>query len=270
MSLDLQELTADWDHSTGEICARLIVGCDGVELVQLRVDLGVMQMFPDGRPDGQRYRGFPRVLDFIAHEQRLETGQPGLDDWRELEREVYQVNYRRLAFSDLAEEALVNQEPETAAAHLRRALRDIDYCLKCIELARAAPEYRLGGSAVALQPALLFHAGRLRTQLAVVQGRYDAAVEAAEQAEQQLLTMLDDTGLDEEQREQDPGVLFLRELAQRLRDEYDIAGTLQEQLEEAIRNEDFETAARLRDEIRQRQEEEQPPREDQSPPPAGL
>ena len=52
MNLDLNTLIEGWNRAPGEIAARIVRGMDGADLVQLRVDLGVLQMYPAGRPDG--------------------------------------------------------------------------------------------------------------------------------------------------------------------------------------------------------------------------
>ena len=53
MSLDLNTILKDWPHESGSIKVRKITGFDGCEKLQLRVDLGVLQMEMSGRPDGQ-------------------------------------------------------------------------------------------------------------------------------------------------------------------------------------------------------------------------
>ena len=68
MGLDVKELMEGWDCPDGEVGARLIVGRDGPEVVQLRIELGVLQMTLDGRPDGLRYHGMTNVLEYIEHE----------------------------------------------------------------------------------------------------------------------------------------------------------------------------------------------------------
>jgi len=253
MTLDLRDVTADWQYRAGEICARMVIGRDGAELVQMRVDLGLMQMFPDGRPDGKRYRGLPTALEYLRHELRL--GGTGIqpEDWRELERELYQLNYRRLAFSSLAEESLARNDASAARGHLRRGLRDIAMCLERVRLMEQHRAESLAMGGHALKPTLTFQQGRLRVQLHVVEQRYEEAIEEAQRAERALDSVLAEFGLDAEQREEDPGVLFLRDLSQRLRREYDIPLTLRERLELAVESDDFETAARLRDELRRRE-----------------
>ncbi len=253
MTLDLHTLTANWTFVPGEICARSILGRDGTELIQLRVDLGVMQMFPDGRPDGQRYRGFPTVLEFCQHELRLEGATLPAEEWRELEREVYQINYRRLALCSLMECALKEQDEPTARRHVARALRDIDACLERIDFLTQQRDTPLAGGR-ALRPTLVFHRGRLRAQAAILEGQYEAAIEAAEQGQDDLAGVLAELGLDTEQCQDDPGVQFLRRLSVRLRGEYEIPRTLREQMEDALAREDYEEARKLKDALRRRNE----------------
>jgi len=44
MSLDLNDLLRDWPHEPGMIKVRKILGTDGKEKIQLRIDLGLIQM----------------------------------------------------------------------------------------------------------------------------------------------------------------------------------------------------------------------------------
>lgn len=252
MTLDLNDLLADWNCPAGEICARVVVGRDGAELLQLRVDLGVMQMFPDGPPDGRRFRGLPSVLEYCQHELRLAGSQLTPADWRELEREVHQLNYRRLALTSLAEAALGRGDEQAARLHLCRALRDTQTCLTSLRLAAARGGAGFSPTAMALRTTLVFHLGRLSVQLRIVEKAYEEAVEEAVRGVRRLDALLAELGLDGEQRAQDPGITFLRRLEQRLRREYEIPATRRERLEQAIAQEDFETAARLRDELRRR------------------
>ena len=52
MSLDLNTLLNEWPHEPGAIKVRKILGLDGREKLQLRIDLGMLQMEMTGRPDG--------------------------------------------------------------------------------------------------------------------------------------------------------------------------------------------------------------------------
>ena len=64
MSLDLNTILKDWPHENGTIKVRKIIGLDGREKLQLRIDLGVLQMEMTGRPDGQRPHGSESLLAY--------------------------------------------------------------------------------------------------------------------------------------------------------------------------------------------------------------
>ena len=73
MSLDLNLLLKDWPHETGAIKVRKIIGLDGREKLQLRIDLGVLQMEVAGRPDGQRPHNCESLL--VYHQRRAERAE---------------------------------------------------------------------------------------------------------------------------------------------------------------------------------------------------
>jgi hypothetical protein len=250
MTLDLDELTSGWDCPPGELRARAITGRDGEELLQLRIDLGVMQMLPAGRPDGTRYCGLPSAAEFVRHELRLGR-ELGSADWDELERELTQTNYRRMAYAGLAEAAMSQGDEPQARRFLSGALADIQACLAMLKLLRKCGAR--GERFHALLPTLVFDRARVAAQLQVIEEHFEDAIDHAELGAAKLDELLAELGYDEEQRAADPGLRYLRALASELRTEYGITQTLAEQLAEAIANDDFETAARLRDELERRQ-----------------
>jgi len=67
---DLTEILAEWAFQPGQINVRLIQGKDGEPRIQVRLDLGLLQMFVDGRPDGQHPDGFDSLLEL--HEARVD------------------------------------------------------------------------------------------------------------------------------------------------------------------------------------------------------
>ncbi len=73
MHRDLTELLAEWPFEPGQISVRLIEAADGTPRIQVRLDLGVLQMFVNGRPDGQRPDGYESLLDL--HESRIDQMQ---------------------------------------------------------------------------------------------------------------------------------------------------------------------------------------------------
>jgi len=62
---DIDDALRDWPYEPGVISARIVRARDGREVVQLRIEMGIMQMEVDHRPDGQRPGGFETYLDFL-------------------------------------------------------------------------------------------------------------------------------------------------------------------------------------------------------------
>ena len=84
MRRDISKLLKDWPHEPGKLNARLIEADDGTPRLQVRLDLGIIQMYLDGRPDGQPTHAFPSLLEY--HESRFdEAGRVdmGLGDLEE-------------------------------------------------------------------------------------------------------------------------------------------------------------------------------------------
>lgn len=253
MSLDLIEITGEWAGRTEGIRARLITGVDGRELVQLKVDLGLLQMFPDDQPAGPDVPA--DVLAKLQAESR--AGRPIAESLlATLQRELAQFNFRRLALTVVAEEAIQSNDEAAARRSLQRAIRDIEHCmaiLDALEVAdtSAAQPHR------ALRPPLVFNHARLGSRLLESEERFAEAAEVADTGAGRLIDVLELFGYDPADCGNDPAVQFLRQNADRLRgmaaSEDDPRVGL---LRQALAQEDFETAARLRDELRRRARDE--------------
>ena len=106
MSQDLNDLLDGWPHEPGQIKVRKIMGSDGQEKVQLRLDLGLIQMEMKGRPDGQRPKGYESLLTFHQHRARAaeesdETYKLSAEDCGELQQEGIQYYHRYLSLFQL-------------------------------------------------------------------------------------------------------------------------------------------------------------------------
>jgi len=71
MNIDLTKLLEAWPYESGKINVRLINGDDETPKIQIRLDLGILQMNIDGRPDGKRPGGYPSLLDY--YEAKLDA-----------------------------------------------------------------------------------------------------------------------------------------------------------------------------------------------------
>ena len=67
MSSDhLDELLEKWPFDPESLCVRLLKGADGRDIIQLRIDLGILQLDTTGRPDGMRPEGYSTLLDWLC------------------------------------------------------------------------------------------------------------------------------------------------------------------------------------------------------------
>ncbi|MHB1033684.1 MAG: UvrB/UvrC motif-containing protein [Pirellulales bacterium] len=70
MSKDICKIVEGWEYEPDEIAVRVISGDDGRDKIQMRLDLGVLQMEFDGRPDGTRPEGADSWLEYYEGRQQ--------------------------------------------------------------------------------------------------------------------------------------------------------------------------------------------------------
>src|SRR5262249_6520002 len=102
MSLDLNTILKDWSHENRAIKVRKILGLDGRRKLQLRIDLGGLQMELTGRPDGTRPHNCESLLTY--HQLKAaraaaaqETYQLTAEQCAELQQEGIQYYHRYLS-----------------------------------------------------------------------------------------------------------------------------------------------------------------------------
>ena len=71
---DISRILNNWEFDAEDICARKIVGQDGCEKLQVRGDLGMLQMDLDGRPDGSRPKNKESLLHHYSHKLESKKG----------------------------------------------------------------------------------------------------------------------------------------------------------------------------------------------------
>lgn len=74
---DISAILAGWAYNPSQINARRIITDAGDECIQVRLDLGILQMHTSGRPDGARPMGFESLLEY--YENLLDESQDGPD-----------------------------------------------------------------------------------------------------------------------------------------------------------------------------------------------
>src|SRR4051812_32455835 len=77
--MDVTHALRGWAFQPGQVNVRLIRGNDGKPKLQLRLDLGLLQMELDGRPDGRRPHRAVTELDFQRRKLATHVKKYGSD-----------------------------------------------------------------------------------------------------------------------------------------------------------------------------------------------
>lgn len=91
MSNDLSSILRQWPYESGQINVRLITGDDGEPKVQMRLDLGLLQMEAFGRPDGERPSGYDSLLEYFETMAEEAGTEPPMAAEESAEFESYQT-----------------------------------------------------------------------------------------------------------------------------------------------------------------------------------
>lgn len=243
---DLTAMMKSWPYEPGRINVRRLIGEDGRAKVQVRIDLGVLQMEAEGRPDGQRPGGFESLLDRHADELERyikENGSPqgfvlSGEECRALREEAVQYYHRYVAVFALGDYAAVVRD--TA-----RNLKVFDLCNQY-----AADE----GDQQALEQFrayVLTMQTRARAELALAAGLPKDALAALDHGLAELRAVFEDAGLGDAYEGANE-VQLLRGMRDALVPKLPTSQRveLQERLRAALDAENYELAAILRDELR--------------------
>ncbi|MHC4590114.1 MAG: UvrB/UvrC motif-containing protein, partial [Planctomycetota bacterium] len=234
----------------GRINVRQITGHDGRPKLQIRIDLGVIQMEMEGRPDGGRPEGFESLLDYQKDRMTRYVDQGGASDGfvlsaeecRALREEAVQYYHRYVGLLALGDFAGVVRDTtrnlavfdlcrDFAAGEADRTVLEQFRPYVIMMRARGEAEQALA-------------ANRTRDALVAIDGGLGEIREVFEQAGQ-------GAAFDEASE-----VQLLRGMRDALVPKLPISQRmeLQERLRSAIDAENYELAAVLRDELRLLQE----------------
>jgi len=239
-SKGLDDVLRDWGFDPHSLSVRLVKGSDGRDVIQMRIDLGVLQMETQGRPDGQTFDGYPSFLDrMLALEEKSPDFVMDDDQCFDADREFLQYYHRRISWLRLQ--------------HYHRAVEDADHTLALMDVCRDhAPDEDWTMSHEQYRPFVMFH----RTQAAAMAALDEADAEKAISLLEDGLEQIRDIFIEheaEEEFDEDEMVVQLTKLRDSLCEEYDIGPSLQQQLDQAVKTEQYELAAQLRDELARRE-----------------
>jgi hypothetical protein len=237
---DIDFIFREWPYQPGVISARLVTAADGRKLLQMRIEMGVLQMELTGRPDGQKPNGATTYLEWLVA-QAAAAAEPLVlteEQCFEIDREFLQFYHRRICCLALRE--------------FRQAVDDADHTLALMKFVAAhSPDAEWTASHEQYRPFVLFHRIQAATLVRLQESGAEAAIEEINGGLDQMREVFAAIEA-EEQFDDDELVKHLIELKESLREEYHVGPTLAEQLADAVASEEYERAARLRDEIARR------------------
>jgi hypothetical protein len=249
MPRDLDDVIQGWPHDPvpGEHLAREVRARNGRKVLQVRIELGVLQLEVTGRPDGARPHGFVTYLDYLRHAAANREPSSGgkASRWSmseeqcaESDREFIQFYHRRVAWRTLGRHD--------------RAIQDADHTLALMDFVRwhgNGEEYIT--SHEQFRGIVLFHRTEAAFALALERHRPEEAIDALHDGIDRLNTH-QRVWWEEHDPLESPNpklVEQLRKIEHEVRQKFLVEKTLRERLDEAVAREDYEQAARLRDQI---------------------
>lgn len=257
MKDDITQLLDEWNYQPGQINVRVIRGRDGGDKIQLRVDLGVLQMNVDGRPDGKRPGGHESLLAHCqAKLSRLQKAAGteevdfalSVEDCAKLHQEAVQYHHRYICHFQLGDH--------------ERVVRDAAHNLAlCDFVERHAPGAEFAVWVAMLRPQSLVMHTRGRAELALRTASLDEAIARIQFGLDQLRRCYpeDSSGI-----ARPPGgeVSFLEGWLEQLEASRPLTERqrLEQALRTAVQKEDYERAAKVRDALRKLSPPEAPGR----------
>jgi hypothetical protein len=245
-SKDITPMLRGWDYEPGTINVRKISGLDGSPKLQMRVDLGLLQMEVNGRPDGERPFGCESLLEYhekqIATLQRQEGSEMGFHltstECQSLREEAIMYYQRYLSL-------FVLEDFPGVVRDTSRNLRVLDLCSKYADDEQdrlILEQYRAY--------IIMMHT-RARASILDSDNKHAEALEAVNDGLEAIREFFQRFGQEDAFGESNE-VRVLKRLARDLRRKVPVtsAERLQRKLDRAVKNEQYEEAARLRDKLR--------------------
>jgi hypothetical protein len=243
---DLTQFLSDWPYRAGQTNVRRITGSDGLAKIQVRIDLGVLQMEMAGRPDGRRPDGFDSIFDYQRDRLERYTHESGTpagfvlteEECRALREEAVQYYHRYVALFALGEYTLVVRDTQ-------RNLLLFDLCR---DYASSAADRALLEQ---FRPHVIMMRARAQAEQALADKRAKDALAAIDQGLAEIGAFFAE-GTQPDAFERSNEVQLLRGMREALVPKLPASQRveLEERLRAALDAENYELAAILRDELR--------------------
>ena len=247
MDCDISYLLNQWEYQPGQVVARRFRAKDGCEKIQLRLDLGLLQMNVEGRPDGKRPFGHSSLLDYYrarllkyvaAHDGSDEGFKLKGEDCARLQLEALQYHHRYICLLQLEDYARVIRDAE-------RNLAVFDF------VSKHAEGEELAWSLQQFRAQLLMVLTRARAAQALETDDYETAVQHVEVGLEQIRAFCQEHAR-AEMAETSGELQSLENWLEEIRARRPLSPRerLERALHDAINSEDYERAAKVRDALR--------------------
>ncbi len=247
MSLDIGPIVEGWPYEPGKLSVRRVLGEDGREKIQLRLDLGILQMETTGRPDGRRPHGYESYLAYYKARLVRYCREHGNDEgFRLSSRDCELLRNEMLMYYHryLSEFAL--DEYDAVIRDTTRNIESMDLC----------SQYALGetdqGAQERFRPYILMMRARARALEALKDDDYSGARVAVEDGLEEIRENALWTAEPDEETEDSVEVQILETLLEEIaeREPVDPVRAVEIALDRAVAEERYEDAARYRDQLR--------------------
>ena len=247
MNPDISKLLDEWDYTgPDKLIVRKIKGEDGRTRIQMRVDLGILQMEWSDRPDGRRPHGKTSLLDHFLDRLKNEKADKGPDaeinlshdDCVNLQAESLQYYYRRICMFELES--------------YHEAGRDAEHNLQIMDMVRTHAENEDDRLALEqYRPFVIMHRTRARSLIATGSDDVEQALRHIEEGIEEIEAFFRSYDRDDLVKESQE-LKVLKDMAEEIRKQQPRSeeDRLRAELTEAVENEAFERAAEIRDELK--------------------
>ncbi len=243
---DIRPILKDWKYQPGKISVRKILSKDGKVKIQMRLDLGLLQMETTGRPDGKRPGGYESWLEYYTKklkdyqkEHQTEVGfELSASDCRRLREEATMYYHRYLASFVIGD--------------YERVLKDTEQNLKIFDLCNRFASKRSDRLILEqYRPYVIMMNVRAKTQLLAKSRKYSLAIKYIKAGLKEIKKLYDDVDQMED-FPYAPEVIILKELGKQYKSKLPATPVkiLKRKLLKAIEREDFKEAARIKRQLK--------------------
>lgn len=242
---DISPVLKSWEYDIRQdMMVRRVPGRDGRMKIQMRLDLGILQMEEEGRPDGKRPHGKESLLSYFENITVKMLKKYGTaadftldkDDCYALQQEGIQFYYRYLCFFQLGD--YQRAERDTA-----RNLRLFDFVKKYASDRHNIEEFEQ------YRPYVMMMNTRAKVLSALKSKDTTKAVNEINQGIHKIETEYESDGSEADRSRTE--ITFLQSWADEIIKRYTPTKKqrLFEELQTAVKNEEYERAAKIRDKI---------------------